>query len=140
MKKAKKQRILFIAIVFAVSILALIFITINFRDNIVFFYSPSELLNNEIKQKISNQNFRVGGLVKKGSITKINSIESKFTITDNNNEIAVYYYGILPNLFRENQGVVAKGRLVEDIFITKELLVKHDENYVPLEVKNAIKK
>ena len=139
MQKAKKQRILFVALIFIISIIALLLIIVNFRNNIVFFYSPTELLQPEIGKKTSKEIFRVGGLVKKGSVSKINSIESDFIISDNKNEIKVYYKGILPNLFREGQGVVAKGRMEDDIFIASELLVKHDENYMPPEVKDAIK-
>ena len=134
----KKKRLLFVASIFAISVLALFFIITNFRDNIVFFYSPSELGDQKILQKIQNIQFRIGGLVKKDSINKINSLETEFVIYDNEKQILVNYRGILPNLFREEQGVVANGNLdvVKSKFYSKELLVKHDENYVPPEIKS----
>ncbi len=139
MLKNKKKRLLFVGTTFAISILALFFVIINFRDNIVFFYSPSELVDKKILSKIQDgQQFRIGGLVKKGSVNKINSLEVEFIITDNNDEILINYRGILPDLFRQGQGIVAKGYLdfSKNKFYSRELLVKHDEKYVPPEIKS----
>ena len=133
--KAKYKRLKFIAVaVFFVSI-GLWLILKNFNENIVFFFTPTEL-----KQKsLVNQIIRVGGLVTKDSITKIdNGLITQFIITDNQNNLTIRYKGLLPNLFRENQGIVAKGKLINNVFIASELLAKHDENYMPKEVAKTI--
>jgi cytochrome c-type biogenesis protein CcmE len=135
--KLKKKRIIFVSSIFAISLLALLFVIKNFRENIVFFYSPTELL--EIKTK--GKTIRIGGLVKEGSIKKIDVLNSEFIVTDLQNELKVHYQGILPDLFRDKQGVVAKGVLNQDSgeFSSKELLIKHDEKYMPPEVTKSIK-
>ncbi|MFT6106635.1 MAG: cytochrome c-type biogenesis protein CcmE [Rickettsiales bacterium] len=138
----KKQRIKFIAILSLISLAALIFIITNFRDNIVFFYSPSEVLSVEISSKITDQKIiRVGGLVVEGSI-KNSANNLQFVITDLKEEIKVTYSGIKPDLFREKQGMVAKGFWDGEgnIFVASELLAKHDENYMPPEVSKALEK
>ena len=106
-----------------------------FIENIVFFFSPTELKN----KQIINQIVRVGGLVSDGSIIRLDGSVTEFIITDNQEELKVRFTGILPNLFRDNQGIVAKGRLEGDIFIANELLAKHDENYMPKEISNSLK-
>ncbi len=124
--------------VLGISLLALFFIITNFRENIVFFYSPSELGN---VKNISRQ-IKVGGLVKEKSVKKIDASHTDFTITDMKNDLLIHHEGILPDLFREKQGVVAAGFLNEEKneFSSRELLVKHDENYMPPEVADALKK
>jgi len=141
-KNKKHKRLAFIGAITAISILALFLIISNFQDNIVFFYSPSELKNEKILKKAQNRLIRVGGLVKKDSINKINALTTEFTITDLKNDLKIHYTGILPDLFRQEQGVVAKGMFdkKENEFFSKELLIKHDENYMPPEVKNALEK
>ena len=136
--KYKQKRIIFVTSIFAISILALIFIVTNFKNNIVFFYSPSEFEQIKASKKL----IKVGGLVKKDSVKKINSLSTEFVITDNKKDLKIHYKGILPDLFREGQGIVAKGKLNPKIqtFQTKELLVKHDENYMPPEVAKSLKK
>ncbi|MFT6333200.1 MAG: cytochrome c-type biogenesis protein CcmE [Lentimonas sp.] len=138
MNLRKKQRIKFIGISALISITALIFIITNFKENIVFFYSPSEIQEIEISAK---KTIRVGGLVKEGSV-KYSAGNLEFVITDLKSELKIQYSGIKPNLFRETQGMVAKGSLNKEknIFIASELLAKHDENYMPPEVKKAIEK
>ncbi len=135
--KSKHNRLLFVLIILTISLISLFFIINNFKDNIVFFYSPSEF------DKIisSQKNIRVGGMIKENSIQKIDSLTTIFTITDYKNELKIKYSGILPDLFREGQGVVANGKFFSDqnIFITDELLVKHDENYMPPEVAKNLK-
>ena len=133
----KSRRILFVCGILTISIISLIFIINNFKDNIVFFYSPSEF----DKIIFSKKNIRVGGMIKENSIQKIDSLTIIFTITDYKNELKIKYSGILPDLFREGQGVVANGKYFSDenIFITDELLVKHDENYMPPEVAKNLK-
>lgn len=135
--KRKKQRIKFIALLTLISLSALAFIITNFKSNIVFFYSPTELKELEVVPK---KIIRVGGLVKENSV-KYSSGNLEFVITDLTSELKIQYSGIKPNLFRENQGIVAKGILNSkaNTFIADELLAKHDENYMPPEVKKAIK-
>ena len=135
----KKQRIIFIALLSLISLLALLFIISNFKDNIIFFYSPSELRNVNITE---GKIIRVGGLVKKGSVKNLPDSAFEFVVTDLQNELKVRYKGIKPDLFRQGQGMVAKGFLDKknNIFIAKELLVKHDENYMPPEVAKSLKK
>jgi cytochrome c-type biogenesis protein CcmE len=141
LSKYKKKRLFFVSGVFAFSILALIFIIKNFQDNIVFFYSPKELEKKEVLQKAKHRQIRVGGLVEKGSVKKIDGLNVEFIITDLTKTLKIKYHGLLPDLFREGQGVVVKGEFDEEKweFNSKELLVKHDEKYMPPEVAKAIK-
>ena len=132
MQKAKKQRILFVALIFIISITALLLIIVNFRNNIVFFYSPTELLQPEISKKASKEIFRVGGLVKKGSVSKINSIESDFIISDNKNEIKTYYNKkslILQDLVKQEETTGIYSFISDfDIFIDNIFFYLQEEN------------
>jgi cytochrome c-type biogenesis protein CcmE len=105
------------------------------RDNIVFFYTPSEI---ESTRPASGQSLRLGGLVKDGSVT-IDGLQSVFTVTDGTADIVVRYDNALPSLFREGQGVVAEGSLKDGTFIATNVLAKHDENYMPAEVAEKLK-
>ena len=138
----KQKRLIFVGSTFLISLIALIFIITNFRQNIVFFYSPSELREIIQKNQLPKKPIRIGGIVVKGSIKKINALKFEFIISDLEQEIIVNYQGILPDLFREEQGIVAKGNFDTELdkFFTKELLVKHDENYMPPEVAKSLKK
>jgi len=109
-----------------------------FEENIVFFYSPSDVQAKEIPE---DRYVRLGGLVKDGSVTKIgDGATTRFAVTDGNNAVTVRYRGLLPDLFREGQGVVTQGRFNENgVFVAKEVLAKHDENYMPPEVAEALK-
>mgnify|MGYP005692896863 FL=1 len=109
------------------------------EDNIVFFHSPSDI---EAKAIAPGQHFRMGGLVQEGSITKAeDGLVTNFEVTDLDHTVKVSYRGILPDLFREGQGVVAEGSLnTERVFVAREVLAKHDENYMPSEVAEALKK
>lgn len=113
----------------------------SFSDNLVFFYSPSELQGTHIS---SSKKIRVGGLVEEGSIKQLNTNNApgiQFTLTDFEDSLDVIYTGIVPNLFREGQGMVALGILQNDgVFAAENLLAKHDENYMPKEVADALKK
>ncbi|MES2677372.1 MAG: cytochrome c maturation protein CcmE [Pseudomonadota bacterium] len=134
----KRNRIKFIAAAALICLVALAFIISNFRDNIVFFYSPSELSALKIpEQKI----IRVGGLVKENSV-KDSANNLEFVITDYKADLKIHYSGIKPDLFREKQGMVAKGIWDQknNVFIASEILTKHDEKYMPPEVAKAIKK
>ena len=109
-----------------------------FEDNLVFFYSPTDLVTRADIPK--GRLIRIGGLVEKDSIVR-NGPEVRFTVTDTANRLAVVYRGILPDLFREGQGVVAQGRLTAPgTFEAREVLAKHDETYMPREVADAIKR
>ena len=107
------------------------------EDNIVFFHSPSDI---QAKAIAPGQHFRMGGLVKDGSVTKAeDGLVTNFEVTDRDHTVKVSYRGILPDLFREGQGVVAEGSLnPERVFVAREVLAKHDENYMPPEVAAAL--
>ena len=105
------------------------------RDNIVFFYTPTEITISGIK---SGETLRLGGLVREGSLT-IEGLQSVFTITDGTADITVRYDNALPSLFREGQGVVAEGSMHDGKFIATNVLAKHDENYMPAEVAKKLK-
>jgi cytochrome c-type biogenesis protein CcmE len=132
--KHKRLQLAFIVLIFIS--LGLWLILKNFNDNIVFFFSPSELKE---KHLVKDKNIRVGGLVLDGSIIR-EGLETKFTITDNKTELTIQFHGALPTLFRANQGIIAKGKLIGNLFIAEELLAKHDENYMPKEVADSLKK
>tara|TARA_B100001769_G_C21916815_1_gene494526 strand:+ start:291 stop:683 length:393 start_codon:yes stop_codon:yes gene_type:complete len=117
---------------------ALLLILFNTKQNIVFFYTPSELIENKITSGVK---VRIGGYVKKSSIKKksINSYE--FKITDNKNEILIFYNGILPDLFREGQGTVIEGSIIDqDTVNASKVYAKHDENYMPASIKKELEK
>ena len=109
-----------------------------FRENVMFFFDPSQVVAGEVP---AGQRFRLGGMVSEGSVQRTpGSLEVRFVVTDFRHEVPVRYTGVLPDLFREGQGVVAHGRLGEDgVFIADEVLAKHDENYMPPEVARALK-
>jgi cytochrome c-type biogenesis protein CcmE len=108
-----------------------------FRDNLVFFYSPSELV---AKPALASSRMRIGGLVETQSLTHEDGARVSFRVTDGKTDIAVSYEGILPDLFREGQGVVAEGRVKDGVFVASTILAKHDEKYMPPEVAAALKK
>jgi cytochrome c-type biogenesis protein CcmE len=126
--KPKYKRLQVIVLCLICAILGLWLILRNFNQNIVFFYTPTELKEQHILKNV----YRVGGLVVKDSIIKLdNGLTTQFTISDNQTHLLIRFTGILPSLFREGQGIVAKGKLENDVFIAQELLAKHDENYKP---------
>ena len=104
------------------------------RDGIQYFRSPSQVIE---KSPLPTEFFRIGGLVKDESWIK--GKKHQFVVTDTENDISVEFIGILPDLFREGQGVIATGNLVDNIFIASEVLAKHDENYIPKEVMDTLK-
>lgn len=106
-----------------------------FQSNLVFFFTPSQI---EAGEAPKGRTFRVGGMVKEGSVHR-NNLTVDFVVTDTVKEIAVSYTGILPDLFREGKGVVAQGKLGADgRFVASEVLAKHDENYMPPEAQHAV--
>ena len=136
--KKVKKRIYFLFFIFSLSIIAIFFILKSLNKNILYFSSPTE-----IKQKEDipfGKAMRVGGMVKKGSIS-ISQNDIKFVVTDFENEILISYSGTVPNLFAEEKGVVAEGRLSDkNFFIADRILAKHDENYMPPEIKGILEK
>ena len=133
--KKVKLRFLFLALILASVILTIFLILQSLKDNIVYFQSPSEIKS---LIELDKKKIRVGGMVKEKSIF-INSNQINFIITDFKNEINVIYSGAVPNLFAEGKGVVAEGFLKDkNYFLATKILAKHDENYMPPEVKEAI--
>ena len=107
-------------------------------DTLVFFYTPSEAI---AKSVVPGTRFRLGGLVEKGSLVRGQGTRITFTVTDTDKQMPVSYTGVLPDLFREGQGVVAEGKLnAAGVFVADTVLAKHDENYMPKEVADALKK
>ncbi|MEK7716260.1 MAG: cytochrome c maturation protein CcmE [Pseudomonadota bacterium] len=115
-----------------------LFVLNAFRSNLVFFYSPTEVLEGKVA---TNKTIRIGGLVEKGSVQRSpDGLKVDFVVTDLNKKLPVHYEGILPDLFREGQGVVTQGRLQPDnTFVASEVLAKHDEKYMPPEAAQALK-
>jgi cytochrome c-type biogenesis protein CcmE len=135
--KAKHRRLMWILAGLASIALALTIILNHFNDQIIFFYTPTQLNQTTI---VANKTIRIGGLVKPGSIIKEDTLITHFILTDNEHEVNVTYDGIVPNLFREGQGTVALGAFNEkQQFIAKTLLTKHDEKYMPPELSNALR-
>lgn len=134
--KPKHQRLLIICLGLMSLGIALFLVSIAFRDNLVFFYTPSDLSQKKIHPE---QRLRVGGLVEKNSL-KQDGQKVSFQITDQENVLKITYTGLLPDLFREGQGVVVEGYLSEpDLFQAETVLAKHDENYMPKEVADRLK-
>lgn len=138
MKKRHKKFILIVTSVIGVSVAGL-FILDALEDSVAFFYSPAEVKEGKAP---ANRVFRLGGMVKKGSVKKSgDSLKVWFVVTDFKNDISVQYEGILPDLFREGQSVVTQGRLIDsENFKASEVLAKHDEKYIPKEVEEALKR
>ena len=136
--KKVKNRTLFLFTIFGLSVVIVFFIVKSLNKNIIYFSSPTE-----IKQREDipfGKAMRVGGMVKKDSIS-ISQKEIQFIVTDFENEIIVSYSGTVPNLFAEEKGVVAEGKLSDkNFFIADRILAKHDENYMPPEIKEIIEK
>jgi len=109
-----------------------------FQDNLVFFHSPSDI---QAKKIPPERRFRLGGLVEQGSVQKLaDGVTVQFSVTDTANSVTVQYKGVLPDLFREGQGVVTEGSLnAQGLFVAREVLARHDETYMPPEVAKAIK-
>jgi len=133
--KKVKLRFLFLALILSSLILIVFLILQSLKENVVYFQSPSEI---KLSVELDKKKIRVGGMVKAKSVL-INSNEVNFIITDFKNEINVIYSGAVPNLFAEGKGVVAEGFLKDkNYFTATKILAKHDENYMPPEVKEAI--
>ncbi|TAJ35655.1 MAG: cytochrome c maturation protein CcmE [Reyranella sp.] len=134
----KRKRLWLVVSSLAVLGFAATLVLTALNDNIVFFYSPTQIAEKQIPPE---RRFRMGGLVEAGSVQKsADGQTTRFRVTDTNKTVDVVYRGLLPDLFREGQGVVAEGSLGADgVFVAREVLAKHDETYMPPEVAKAIK-
>ena len=137
MTSRQKRMTTVVAILLGVGI-ATAFALQAFQENLLYYYSPSQILAGEAPDARS---FRVGGLVEDGSVQReAGSLEVTFTLTDFANKVDVSYTGVLPDLFREGQGIIARGKLDGGgTFVAEEVLAKHDENYMPPEVEDSLK-
>jgi cytochrome c-type biogenesis protein CcmE len=133
--KPRHKKLLIIAIVLAVISAAVALILNAFNSNLVFFLSPSQVARHEAPE---GRTFRLGGLVVAGSL-KRDGVRVNFSVTDLAQTVPVQYEGILPDLFKEGKGVVAQGKIENGVFIAREVLAKHDENYMPPEAAEALK-
>lgn len=134
----KQRRLVLIGMSLAVLGVAVALVLGALRDSIVFFNSPSDIAAH---RPAPNARIRLGGLVKPGSVERGDDLRIKFAVTDGNSDVPVAYRGIVPDLFREGQGVVVEGRIEPDgLFRADTVLAKHDEKYMPREVADALKK
>ena len=135
MKPRHKRLALIGGIVAAVGVAAALVLN-AFQSNLVFFYSPTQVAAHEAPP---NRSFRLGGLVEKGTVQR-DGVHVQFVVTDTAKSVPVRYEGILPDLFKEGKGVVAQGQLQGGVFVAREVLAKHDENYMPPEAAEALKR
>ena len=133
----KYKRLLILVLILSILGLATKLVLMALKENIIYFYTPNELREKYGEVENINNKIRIGGLVLKGSVIIDKNI-SIFKITDKKNEIKVFYKGQLPDLFREGQGIVAEGIFQDNKLIANQVLAKHDENYMPPEVADAL--
>jgi cytochrome c-type biogenesis protein CcmE len=133
--KPRHKRIAIATGIVAVVGIAVALVLSAFQSNLVFFYSPTQIASNEAP---NGRSFRLGGLVVAGSV-KREGVRVNFSVTDTAKTVPVQFEGILPDLFKEGKGVVAQGQLRDGVFFAKEVLAKHDENYMPPEAAEALK-
>ena len=132
------QRLILILLTLIILGAAILLIMFNTKQNIVFFYTPSELLENNIDP---NKKLRIGGYVKKLSFVERSLNNYEFKITDNANDLLIFYEGMLPDLFREEQGIVIEGFIKENKnIVASKVYAKHDENYMPASIKKELEK
>ena len=138
MNQRKRRRLAFAAALFVAGVGGAVLVVAALKDNVLYFYSPSDLAAEHIAPGVT---FRVGGLVQKGSLARGPGATVHFTVTDGRAKTPVEYTGVLPDLFREGQGVVASGALTQSgVFDASEVLAKHDERYMPPDVVDALKR
>jgi len=135
MKPRHKRLAIAAGIICAVGV-AVALVLNAFQSNLVFFYSPTQVAAHEAPP---NRSFRLGGLVEKGTVQR-DGVHVQFVVTDTAKSVPVRYEGILPDLFKEGKGVVAQGQLQGGVFVAREVLAKHDENYMPPEAAEALKR
>ncbi len=136
--KRKHRRLVFVVTGLALLGAAAGLVMVAFEDSLVFFYSPTDLTEKDIPE---GRRFRVGGLVEEGSVIRLaDGLTVSFRVTDLSETVPVIYKGVLPDLFREGQGVIAEGHLdASGVFTAETVLAKHDENYMPPEVADALR-
>ena len=139
MKPARKKRLILIVLMVSGIAIGVGFALKSLNENIMFFFTPTEVAEGKAPE---GRLFRMGGMVVNGSVSRPgDGLTVHFGLTDNNENVTVRYTGILPDLFREGQGIIANGKLAEDgAFVAQEVLAKHDENYMPPEVAEAMQK
>ena len=137
MTPTRKRRLIAVLLILAGVSIAAAIASYSLQQNLLYFQSPSDLAQQPIPP---GRQFRLGGLVKPGTVNRVGeSLATRFVVTDGPEDITVEYVGILPDLFREGQGVIARGALGDDgVFAATEVLAKHDENYMPPEVADAL--
>jgi cytochrome c-type biogenesis protein CcmE len=133
----RQNRMVFVGLIVVAVAGAALLMTRAFKENMMYFITPSDLLADS---NTANKSFRLGGMVKQGSVQRVaGSLDVRFVVTDMKHELPVTYTGVLPDLFREGQGVIARGKFTAGEFKAEEVLAKHDENYMPPEVANKLK-
>ena len=132
----KKQRIRWLILAIFMIAVATFIIGFSLKDGIEYYKSPTQVLSSDISDNVK---FRLGGLVEDSSLVKSSGKKISFNITDNQNSIPTSFEGILPDLFAENQGVIASGKYINGVFVAEEILAKHDESYLPKEVIDILK-
>tara|TARA_R110000787_G_scaffold285173_2_gene400143 strand:+ start:106260 stop:106697 length:438 start_codon:yes stop_codon:yes gene_type:complete len=135
--KRKHKRLTFVAVALVLLATSTAMFLSAIEENITLFVSPTDVAEKKYAQ---DRGFRLGGLVEEGSVDRTGGTTVTFRVTDLSNTVPVTYAGILPDLFREGQGIVAQGHFVGGVFVADEVLAKHDENYMPPEVADALKK
>ena len=136
--KPRHRRVALIVTGVAGLCIAVVLVLQAFNENLVFFFTPTQVAANEVP---AQRSFRVGGMVEKGSVKRqADGVTVQFVVTDTAKSIPVTYKGVLPDLFKEGKGVVAQGRLENGAFVASEVLAKHDENYMPPEAADAVKR
>lgn len=141
MNPIRRRRLLWVLALVAAAGLATTLVAMALQRNVAYLYTPAEVLRGEAGADVNSgrARFRLGGMVSKGSFERAEgSLESRFRVTDGDAQLPVVYTGILPDLFRENQAVVATGRMEGDRFVAEQILAKHDENYMPKEVADKM--
>lgn len=135
----RRRRMVLVGVILLGVAGAVAFALTAFQDNLLYYYSPSDVAAGKAP---AERTFRVGGMVPEGSFKRApGSLEAKFVLTDFQHDVTVSYTGVLPDLFREGQGVIARGRLdMNGVFVAEEVLAKHDEKYMPPEVAESLKK
>lgn len=141
MNPIRRRRLLWVAALVGAAAIAAALVAMALQRNVAYLYTPNEVISGEAGTEVKSgqARFRLGGMVAEGSIERIDgTLESHFTVTDGDALMPVTYTGILPDLFREKQAVIATGRMAGDRFVAEEVLAKHDETYMPKEVADKM--
>lgn len=141
MNPVRRRRLLWVLALVAAAAIAATLVAMALQRNVAYLYTPDEVISGEAGQEVQSgqARFRLGGMVAEGSLQRVGgTLESRFEVSDGDARMPVTYTGILPDLFRENQAVVATGRMRGDVFVAEEVLAKHDETYMPKEVADKM--